>query len=55
MEKDEIKKIIVKKIDNNLDNVRECTSLIIENIIDIRSNIDQAMFLEYFLENKLKD
>ncbi len=55
MEKEEIKKIIVKRIDSNIENVRESTSSIIENLIDIRSSLEQSMFLEYFLENELKD
>lgn len=49
MENNKIRQKLVKKIDSRLDMIKESTNNIIENLIELRSNVEEAMFLESLL------
>lgn len=54
MDNTKIQQKLVRKIDSRLELIKESTNNIIENLIELRSNVDEAMFLESLL-NEIKE
>lgn len=55
MDKQEIHRAMVQKIDTNLNNITEATSDIIEYLIDIRTCVDEILFLKNYINYNFKD
>lgn len=55
MNKEELHRAIVQKIDTNLNNTSEATGSIIECLIEIRACINEILFLKNFINDKLND
>ncbi|MBS4759916.1 MAG: hypothetical protein KHX03_04380 [Clostridium sp.] len=55
MDKQEIHRAMVQKIDTNLNNIRESTFGIIEYLIDIRTCVDEILFLKNYINYNFKD
>ncbi len=55
MNKEELHRAIVQRIDSNLKNTNEATNSIIECLIEIRTCIDEILFLKNFIHDKFND